>query len=441
MKLLTSRNFLLRSYVFIVLGIMLIALFLDALMAARSRDNLADELRATHAPLFALLTDALLPLPPEQRDATLQTLSADWAFPVRLLSSADFAGAPELAADLVSGEILVFSDSRSAPVLYRRLGVDDAVLAIGPLPQAAAGTLFETLVITIYYSLVALLVLWWIRPFYRDLTLLRRAAADFGKADFSTRVKLSSKSSILPVAQSFNAMADRIEYLVEAHRELTHAVSHELRTPLARFRFSLEILARNSDPEKKQHYLDNMKADVVELETLIDELLSYARLSEENLLTNLHDTDLRSWLQAEVATYADEKITLSCSFGGNSPAQQFRSSINPDLMARAVHNIIRNGLRYARSSIAVHVQASEHWVEIRICDDGPGIPDAMREKIFEPFARLETSRDKSSGGYGLGLAIAARILQRHNGSIHVENCAPCGACFILRWPTGAAAAH
>jgi signal transduction histidine kinase len=434
MKLFTSGNFLLRSYAFIVLGIVLIAFLLDSVMATRAREGLQEELRATHAPLFSLLDLTLSPLPSAERAGALQTLAAGWGFPVQLLNSDDFAGDPDLAAEIASGDILVFVDSREAPILYRQLDAGGAVLAIGPLPQAAQGTWYETLVITAYYTLVALLVLWWIRPFYRDLTLLRRAAADFGKADFSTRVKLSDKSSILPVAQSFNAMADRIEYLVEAHKELTHAVSHELRTPLARFRFSLEILARNTDPDKKQHYLDNMKADVAELETLIDELLSYARLSEENLLTNLVDMDLRGWLQQEITTYADQNITLHCSFSSNSPGRLFRSSFNPDLMARAVHNIIRNGLRYARSSINVNVHAGESMIEIRICDDGPGIPDAMQEKIFEPFARLETSRDKSSGGYGLGLAIAARILQRHKGSIHVENCAPCGACFILRWP-------
>jgi signal transduction histidine kinase len=434
MKLFGTGNFLLRSYAVIVLGIVLIALLLDSLMAARSRESLEEELRVTHAPLFALLEDTLLALPDSERSATLQQLSNDWPYGAQLLHSADFAGDPELAEELASGQLLVFADSRAATMLYQRLGPSDDILALGPLPQAAQGLWFETLVITAYYTLVALLVLWWIRPFYRDLTLLRRAAADFGKADFSTRVQLSAKSSILPVAQSFNAMAERIEYLVEAHKELTHAVSHELRTPLARFRFSLEILARNSDEEKKQYYLENMKADVAELETLIDELLSYARLSEENLLTNELELDLRSWMQELLAAYADQSIAVNCSYGASSPGRALRARFDPDLMARAVHNIIRNGLRYARHSINLHVHVGDERVEIRICDDGPGIPDAMQERIFEPFARLETSRDKSSGGYGLGLAIAARILQRHRGSIHVENCAPCGACFILRWP-------
>lgn len=177
-----------------------------------------------------------------------------------------------------------------------------------------------------------------------------------------------------------------------------------------------------------------MKVDVAELETLIDELLRYAKLSEENLLTNLVDMDMRQWLQQELLTYEKEQIHISCSFSNHSPAASFRASFNPDLMARAIHNILRNGLRYARSSINVHVHAGTENITIRICDDGPGIPGNMQERIFEPFARLETSRDKSSGGYGLGLAIAARILQRHRGSISVTNCEPNGACFILQWP-------
>jgi signal transduction histidine kinase len=229
-------------------------------------------------------------------------------------------------------------------------------------------------------------------------------------------------------------MADRIEYLVSAHRDLTNAVSHELRTPLARFKFSLEILARSNDETKRQQYLNNMKADVAELEQLIDEMLSYARLSEQNLLMRLVDVDLRQWLQQELTAYANEPVRVTCSFAIQPSNADYRSTFNPELMARALHNVVRNGLRYARSIINVHAQLNSASVTIRICDDGPGIPADMHEKIFEPFSRLETSRDKASGGYGLGLAIAARILQRHQGKVSVTNCEPNGTCFTLAGP-------
>lgn len=213
---------------------------------------------------------------------------------------------------------------------------------------------------------------------------------------------------------------------------LTNAVSHELRTPLARFKFSLEILARTPDGARKQDYIDNMKGDVAEPESLIDEMLSYARLSAHNLLMNLVEIDVRHWLQRELAVYANENVRVACRFAIQPSMSDCRSSLNPDLMARAIHNIIRNGLRYAKHIINVHAQLNEE--SICICDDGPGIPPEMHARIFEPFSRLETSRAKASGGYGLGLAIAARILQRHQGRISVTNSEPCGVCFVMEWP-------
>jgi signal transduction histidine kinase len=430
----SSFNFF-RAYAAIVLGIVVVALLLEMLLAAVSRDDAEVELTALYQPLFSLLNRELAALEPAAMSGRIAAISSELGLPVALLALDEFAGFEELTSDKPQA-LFVFYDSNDAPILYQRITGTGQVLALGPLPDGQQADYFETLVISAYYVLVAIILLLWIRPFYRDLSQLRRASAEFGKEDFSTRVQLSDKSSILPVAQSFNAMAERIEYLVSAHRELSNAVSHELRTPLARFKFTMEILARSQDAEKRQQYLDNMKSDVTELEQLIDEMLSYARLSEQNLLMNLVEVDLRHWLQQELTTYAGETIRVACSFSIQPSTADYRSALNPELMARALHNIIRNGLRYARSVINVHAQLNEDSITIRICDDGPGIPPAMHAKIFEPFSRLETSRDKASGGYGLGLAIAARILQRHQGRISVANCEPSGTCFILSWPRG-----
>lgn len=422
-----------RAYTAIVLGIVFVALLLDQLLLSFAGNDQESELAAQYTPVFRLLQRELVTLPPDAIAGHITFSMGDIGLPVSVVSLDDFAGADEFAREK-SDTIHVFYASDGAPMLYQRIPDTRLLLALGPLPQPAQGGWRDVGIISAYYALVALILFLWIRPFYRDLSLLRAAAAEFGKEDFSTRVELREKSNILPVAQSFNAMADRIEYLVSAHRELTHAVSHELRTPLARFKFSLEILARSTDAEKRQQYLDNMKSDVAELEQLIDEMLSYARLSEQNLLMKLVDMDLRHWLQQELTAYANERIHVTCSFSVQPSASDYRSTFNPELMARALHNIIRNGLRYARSTINVHAQLNESSVTIRICDDGPGIPPAMHAKIFEPFSRLETSRDKASGGYGLGLAIAARILQRHQGRISVANCEPNGTCFLLAWP-------
>jgi signal transduction histidine kinase len=421
-----------RAYIAIVTGIVLVALLLSPLLSSFTDDDPEATLAAQYLPVFRLLQRELSNVAPDDIAGHLAFTLGDIGVPVAVVPLDDFGGADALDGD--PGEIHVFYDSGDAPILYQGIPDTRLLLAVGPLPRETESGWLDVLVTSAYYALVALILLLWIRPFYRDLSRLRAVAAEFGKEDFSARVQLNAKSNIFPVAQSFNAMADRIEYLVSAHRELTNAVSHELRTPLARFKFSLEILARSTDAAKRQQYLDNMKADVVELEQLIDEMLSYARLSEQNLLMKLVDMDLRQWLQQELAAYANERVTVTCSFAVQPSTADYRSAFNPELMARALHNIVRNGLRYARSMINVHAQLNGDTVTIRICDDGPGIPPDMHEKIFEPFSRLETSRDKASGGYGLGLAIAARILQRHQGRVSAANCEPNGTCFTLAWP-------
>lgn len=428
----TSSFTFFRAYFAIVVGIVLVALLLTLLLNSTTGSDQEAALARQYQPVFRLLQRELAGVAPDEIAARIAFDIGDIGVAVSVLSLDDFAGADELesAADTIH----VFYDNEDAPMLYQRIPDSRLLLALGPLPQDLQSGWMDGLVTSAYYALIALILLLWIRPFYRDLSQLRVAAAEFGKEDFSARVQLDAKSSIFPVAQSFNAMADRIEYLVSAHRELTNAVSHELRTPLARFKFSLEILARSTDAAKRQQYLDNMKADVVELEQLIDEMLSYARLSEQNLLMKLVDVDLRQWLPQELSTYANEAVKVSSSFAVQPSTADYRCTFNPELMARALHNIVRNGLRYARSMINVHAQLNGDTVTIRICDDGPGIPPDMHEKIFEPFSRLETSRDKASGGYGLGLAIAARILQRHQGRVSAANCEPNGTCFTLAWP-------
>ena len=131
--------------------------------------------------------------------ARLDALTAEWELQAQLIPVSDFAG---LDDELTTGdrELHLFYDSDGQALLYQLIPETGQVLALGPLPVEAADTILETGIIISYYLLIALVLLLWIRPFYRDLSLLRRGAANFGREDFSTRVQLSDKSSILPVA-------------------------------------------------------------------------------------------------------------------------------------------------------------------------------------------------------------------------------------------------
>lgn len=430
--------YFLRPYIAIAVGILVIGLALDSVLVwllPSEREDTVQRYARDFAMLEAVLLDdgdsaqAIASRFAQVREAMQEAL----ALPILLFERTDLRGQDDFIAALRGDAIVSFVDSQSRSTLYKRISDTGQVLAIGPLPkQPASMRWLENLVIASYYVLVALLLLVWIIPFNRDLSALRAAASHFGREDFTSRVEVAANSSIVPVAQSFNRMAARIQYLVTAHRELTNAVAHELRTPLARFKFSLEMLSKTREEARVTQYIVQMKTDVQELEVLIDEMLSYAKLSEENLQLHCSAIALRPWLVEQLRCYEDERPRVH--FDAHSGEDVGRVMFNADLMARAIHNIVRNCLRYARTEIRVSCAIEAGDVTVKICDDGPGIPAQYRLSIFEPFARLDASRDRNSGGYGLGLAIARRILERHHGRIRVEDAHAEGACFVLSWP-------
>lgn len=438
MKNQLSSWLFIRSYSVIAAGILIVALALDSLLLWLLPDNQqssAERYSAEFAFIELILTGAgEEPVAVSSLFETMQpTLEEAAGVPVSLYEVAEMGDQQAFLTALRSGAVQTFIDGNSQEILYRMLPSGEQLIALGPLPAPPGSQAsVETLVIGSYYLLVALLLFLWLRPFYRDLSALRHAASQFGRDDFETRVTVGSNSSILPVASSFNKMAERIQYLVTAHRDLTNAVAHELRTPLARFKFGLEMIPKMQSGERLTEHLNGMKADIQELELLIDEMLSYARLSEDNLQLQLHSVRLNDWLQQQLTQYQDSQppVLLNTQPADDVTAVPF----NPDLLARAMHNIIRNCLRYATSEVTVSCLIRSGEVTLQICDDGPGIPESDRQRVFEPFARLDTSRDRQSGGYGLGLAIARRILQRHGGDILLTDNKPQGVCFMLRWP-------
>ncbi len=433
-----SSVFFLRSYIVIAVGILIIALALDSLMLwmLPSNEQSNTEIYASDFAMIELLLvdESSEPSAVVTRfNAVAEQLEEALATPVRLYEPEDMGNQQAFLLTLRNGHIESFRDGESREILYKMIPATGQVIALGPLLEEKKSNAFiETGVIVSYYLLVALLLFLWSRPFYRDLSSLRLAASQFGRDNFHTRVAVAPNSSILPVAQSFNKMAERIQYLVTAHRDLTNAVAHELRTPLARFKFGLEMIPKIHDEQRLDEHLNAMKADVQELEELIDEMLSYAKLSEDNLQLQLHAIRINAWMERQLTLYAQSQIPVRLQVHHENDATEVY--FNSDLLARALHNVMRNCLRYAETEVLVTCTIEVAAVAIRISDDGPGIPEEYRESIFEPFARLDTSRDRQSGGYGLGLAIARRILQRHGGNIYVENTQSEGATFVLHWP-------
>ena len=280
------------------------------------------------------------------------------------------------------------------------------------------------------YAIVALALLLpialWSRNHWRGLQALSKVADRFGAGDLAARSDCPPSASIYPLAERINHMAGRIETLVANQDHLLHSVSHELRTPIARLAFAMTLLRDKADDPALDPRFDAMEADLAELDALVGELLGMARLGQDGAL-KVAPFNLRAML-ADCAEQLDYPCTLDLSGAPDALTGDRR------LLARALDNVLRNAKKYAQSRIVVQARSVGDKVEIVIDDDGPGIPEAEREHIFEPFYRLDRSRDRATGGFGLGLAIARKAILLHGGTVHAATAEAGGARFVMRIP-------
>lgn len=280
--------------------------------------------------------------------------------------------------------------------------------------------------------LLGIVLFFWVRPHWRDLEKLRLAAQRFGDNDLTSRIQLSKRSNIRDLAEHFNQMAARIESLIANQRELTNAVSHELRTPIARLSFELDQLKQLSDPGEKRALIADMYADLGELEEMVSELLTYASLERNATVVNRENIHAHSWLDSVVGSVALEAEAAGVHLSIRA-CEVDSICIEPRFMARAVINLLRNAIRYADQRVEVSLVQGESGYEVLVNDDGPGVPLDGRDKIFEPFARLDASRDRRTGGFGLGLALVRRVSQGHGGKVEVGESPWGGASFRMTW--------
>ncbi|MBJ2292548.1 HAMP domain-containing protein [Pseudomonas sp. MF5691] len=286
------------------------------------------------------------------------------------------------------------------------------------------------------YSLLglclAIVLYFWVRPHWRDLEHIRLAAQRFGDNDLGSRILLPRRSSVRELAGHFNQMAERIEHLIANQRELTNAVSHELRTPIARLSFELDQLKQEADPRQSRALIGDMYADLGELEDMVSELLTYASLERGATQVTRENIEAHSWLDSVIGSVALEAEAEGVQLSLGACEVDF-IQIEPRFMARAVINLLRNAIRYAEHRVEVSLVKFGSGYEVRVCDDGPGVPEDGREKIFQPFMRLDASRDRRTGGFGLGLALVQRVSQWHGGQVQVLDSQWGGASFRMTW--------
>jgi len=321
----------------------------------------------------------------------------------------------------------------------RYIGSDEDVLRVARLPIDIG---LELKVEALRFLLVALFLLvpiaLWSRSHWLELQALSRVADEFGEGKLSSRATTPEDSGIYPLAQCMNHMAERIETLLEGQKSLLHSVSHELRTPIARLGFGLELLRDTTRDDKLVKRIGSMEADLAELDALVNELLNLTRLDQQHALQRDRFTlgDLLHGVVHGVDHLFTEKrleVRIADNLGDIGGDQR--------LIARAVSNLLVNAAKYANGRVAISARAADRdTLDILVEDDGPGIPADQREHVFEPFYRLDRSRDRATGGFGLGLAIVRKAVELHGGTVNIGESPLGGAAFAVRLPRGLPAA-
>ncbi|KKI43051.1 sensor protein RstB [Obesumbacterium proteus] len=422
MRKLFVQFYLLLFVCFLVMA-MLVGLVYKVTAERAGRQSMDDLMKSS----LYLIRSELREIPPRDWNKTINKLDWNLSFKFHIEPLGKRQLPSDLEKKLRNGEIVALDSEYS---FIQRIPRSHYVLAVGPIPYLfylhEMRLLDLALLLFIGLSL-ALPVFLWMRPHWQDLLKLENAAQRLGEGHLEERTHFEPTSSLHRLGVAFNQMADNINTLIISKKQLIDGIAHELRTPLVRLRYRLAMSENLSESEQTA-----LNRDIAQLEGLIDELLTYARLDRPQVETNLEAIDLPKWLAERIADFQmihpEHEITLDIPHVGDFGAVDLR------LMERVLDNLVNNALRYSQKKLRIGLWLDGDVACLQVDDDGPGIPPEERERVFEPFVRLDPSRDRATGGCGLGLAIVFSIAQAYQGTISASGSSLGGASMLFTWP-------
>ena len=389
-----------------------------------------------------LLADELVRYPVAEQPKRLEALKKDKGFGFELnLVTVDQADMDEDQRRRVSEGDTVMALGKGGDSIRVFAGMVGTpwVLEIGPLYQMNPyPPEWLILIAVLGLCLIGLIVYLLVRQLERRLSGLESAATRIAKGSLETRVPTRGADSVGRLAAAFNGMAEHLQQLLAIQRELVRAVSHELRTPVARLRFGLEMIGSATTPQARDKYLEGMDHDIQDLDGLVDEMLTYARLEQGSPALNFQRVDLDALVNQVISELAPLRANVTVQRGLCLSAADCDGAwveAEPRYLHRALQNLVGNAMRHAQAQVLISYQVGQQRCRVDVEDDGPGVPESAWEKIFTPFLRLDDSRTRASGGHGLGLSIVRRIVHWHGGRALISKSKNLGgACFSLSWP-------
>jgi two-component system OmpR family sensor kinase len=425
-----ARHFL-QLYLLIVATLLAASWGQERLWEAYEEQGAAEE--PAQAAALKLLTEQLRDVPSAERRQRVADLAARTGLDLELFDPSEIAGHDTLAR-LAGGEQASMHSADGQTWMLKSLRDDRRVLAFRYEAADTQRSLLDWALALVFYAVIALVIMIWLWPLTRDLRRLERSTLKFGDRNWAFDADIKQGSQIYPLAEAFRRMAARIDSLISSHKEMSNALAHDIKTPLARMRFEIEMARAAKDADQLAERLNNINADIAELNTFVAAALDYAILERAEVALNVaaHDfTVLIPAITESVRRSAPSTLSIRCDVASDATAV----SCDGHLMETVVRNLLYNAIRYARREIRIaFLGPVDGFYALRVEDDGPGIPEADRKRVFDSFVRLDESTGGGRPGHGLGLAIVKRVVEWHRGQVAVSQSVLGGACFSVHWP-------
>ncbi|MFS9435751.1 two-component system sensor histidine kinase RstB [Citrobacter sp. C348] len=422
MKKLFVQFYLLLFVCFLVMTL-LVGLVYKFTAERAGRQSLDDLMKSS----LYLMRSELREIPPRDWGKTLKEMDLNLSFDLRVEPLNKYHLDAPTQQRLREGDIVALDDQYT---FIQRIPRSHYVLAVGPVPYLYflhQMRLLDVALMAFIAISLAFPVFIWMRPHWQEMLRLEAAAQRFGEGHLSERLHFDSGSSFERLGVAFNQMADNINALIASKKQLIDGIAHELRTPLVRLRYRLEMSDNLTGQESQA-----LNRDISQLEALIEELLTYARLDRPQNELNLTEPNLPAWLTTHLddvqSVNPERSVRLRHLATGDYGALDMR------LMERVLDNLLNNALRYCQSTVNASLLLQGNQAMLIVEDDGPGIPLDARAQVFEPFVRLDPSRDRATGGCGLGLAIVHSIALAMGGTVMCDESELGGARFTFSWP-------
>ncbi|MGA2403832.1 MAG: HAMP domain-containing sensor histidine kinase [Syntrophobacteraceae bacterium] len=266
----------------------------------------------------------------------------------------------------------------------------------------------------------------WIRRIMAPLRPLSRGVRQVGAGRLDHRVSVNCRDELGELASAFNWMAERLQHLIRSKDQILLDVSHELRSPLTRMRIALEM-----SPDGPLR--ESLAEDIREMDRMVTTILASARMQSGNLTLNCQSVDLISLIREATRPLEDQPPGV-CLQEGPESVETF---LDPEKVKTVLRNVVGNAIKYSRgtsSPVAISVRMGLESYTVEIQDEGIGIPEQDLPFVFEPFYRVDRSRSRESGGFGLGLSLCKAIMEAHHGSISIQSTIGKGTTVQLQFP-------